>query len=62
MPLQPLIDTQAAIDHPLGVFAFYSGDQLIASMTFDQGCDLAALAAEQEITLFYVILRASVAP
>ena len=29
----------------------YSGDQHIARMTFDQGCDLAVLAAEQKITL-----------
>ena len=28
------------VDHCLSVFAFYSGDQYIASMTFNQGCDL----------------------
>ena len=38
------------VDYRLGVFAFYSGKQHVASMTFDQGCDLAVVAAEQQVT------------
>mgnify|MGYP001813444290 CR=1 FL=1 len=39
------------VDHRLGVLALDPGEQHIAAMTFHQGCDLAVLATEQEITL-----------
>ena len=39
------------IDHRLCVFASYSGEEQLTAVKFDQGCDLAVLATEQEITL-----------
>ena len=38
------------IDHRLGVFAFDPHEHHVARVTFDQGGDLAVVAAEQEIT------------
>ena len=38
------------VDHRLGIFTFYSGEQHVATMTLNQGCDLTVVAAEYEVT------------